>query len=196
MKIKYNHILKAEESFARRVALGVITKRPVKPLFQLIPGMFIFDFLKRNHEIRRYSQYYLPPRKLALDVAQDIVTDENKDETLQDVEGKIRVWLETQGLYDNNTNQSLIAIVRFLIEHYVKLIQANGESYNDLVKNAYSLQGNYEIYLDQLASLEKEFTQAVSKKLGDMGDIRHKLITEHEEADNQRKREIEPIFFE
>lgn len=196
MRIKYNHILKAEESFARRVALGVITKRPVKPLFQLIPGMFIFDFLKRNHEIRRYSQYYLPPRKLALDVARDIVIDNNKDETLQDVEGKTRVWLETQGLYDSNTNQSLIAVVHFLIEHYVKLIQANGESYNDLVKNAYSLQGNYEVYLDQLASLEKEFTQAVSKKLGDMDDIRHKLFIEHEEADNQRKREIEPIFFE
>lgn len=196
MKRKYNHILKAEESFARRVALGVITKRPIKPLFQLIPGMFIFDFLKRNREIRKYSQYYLPPRKLALDMARDIVIDENKDETLQDVEEKIRVWLETQGLYDSNTNRSLIAVVHCLVEHYIKLIQANGESYNDLVKNAYGLQGNYEIYLDQLASLEKEFSLAVSKKLGDMNDIYNKLITEHEEADNQRKREIEPIFFD
>jgi len=196
MRVKYDYILKAEESFARRVTLGVIVKRPVKPLFQLIPGMFIFDFLKRNHEIRQYSQYYLPPRKLALDMARDIVIDENKDQTLQDTEEKIRVWLETQGLYDSNTNQSLIAVVHFLIEHYVKLIQANGESYNDLVKNAYNLQGNYEVYLDQLASLEKEFTLAVSKKLGDMNDIYNKLFTEQEEADNQRNREIEPIFFE
>jgi len=196
MREKYIHILKAEESIARRITLGILVKRPVKPLFQLIPGMFIFDFLKRNSEIRRYSQYYLPPRKLALDMALDIAVEGGKDGTFQEVDRKVRDWLETQGLFNSDTNQSLVAIVHFLIAHYVKLIEANGATYNDLIKNAYSLKGNYEIYLDQLASLEKDFTQAVSKKLDDIDDIRQKLFIEHKEADNQRKREIGPIFFD
>ena len=90
MSYKKALILGAEESFARRVVLAEIVTRPVKPLLQLIPGMFIFDFLKRTTEIKRYSQYFLFPRKLAMDLSLQIIDGEQKENTLLLAEEKIK----------------------------------------------------------------------------------------------------------
>jgi hypothetical protein len=54
-------VLDGEESFARAVALGVIVKRPPSAWHFLLPGMFLFDFLRRSSETRRYSDLFLFP---------------------------------------------------------------------------------------------------------------------------------------
>ena len=106
MSYKKALILGAEESFARRVVLAEIVTRPVKPLLQLIPGMFIFDFLKRTTEIKRYSQYFLFPRKLAMDLSLQIIDGEQKENTLLLAEEKIKEWLISLRLYSQATHKA------------------------------------------------------------------------------------------
>ena len=89
MERKYKVILNAEESFARAVALGVYIRRPLTAWRFLLPGMFIFDVLRRSSEIRRYSDLFLFPRKLALDGALDILNGEDRKNILSRIEKEI-----------------------------------------------------------------------------------------------------------
>ncbi|MCF8062558.1 MAG: NF038143 family protein, partial [Deltaproteobacteria bacterium] len=152
---RYDLILAAESGFARRAALGVIVRRPVKPLLQLIPGMFIFDFLRRTSAIRKFSRFYLPPRRAALDAARDIENGLSREEAVEDAEEKARTWLDSHGLSGEEVRRTLIDLVHEMIEHYVRLLQAGGESYPDLVRTGYGSRGAYRSFLARLANLER-----------------------------------------
>ena len=64
---KYKMILMTEEKMAREVTLGVIVTRPLTVWHHIIPGMFIIDFLRRGSALRRYTNHFMFPRKLAID---------------------------------------------------------------------------------------------------------------------------------
>lgn len=83
MERKHKAILDEEESFARVVALGIHVKRPLSTWHFFLPGMFIFDFLRRSSEIKRYGDLFLFPRKLALEAAFNMIKkDLNKEEAM------------------------------------------------------------------------------------------------------------------
>lgn len=84
MDKKHKAILDEEESFARAVALGVHVKRPLSTWHFLLPGMFIFDFLRRSIEIKRYGDLFLFPRKLALNGALEMIKGEDKKISFQE----------------------------------------------------------------------------------------------------------------
>ena len=75
---KYNLIVSAEEQFAREVTLGAIVARPPSAWSYLIPGMFIIDFLRRGSAIRKYTQHFMFPRKLAVDAARAVSQGEDE----------------------------------------------------------------------------------------------------------------------
>ncbi|MBI4879450.1 MAG: hypothetical protein HY812_07280 [Planctomycetes bacterium] len=59
-------ILEAEAQLARRIALSLYVAKP-RPLWQqAVPGMFLVEFLRRTHWIRRFQETYLSPRRRAL----------------------------------------------------------------------------------------------------------------------------------
>src|SRR5512135_1059846 len=91
-------ILDGEESFARAVALGVVVKRPLSPWHFILPGMFLFDFLRRSSETRRYSDLFLFPRKLALNGTLNILSGEDREDILSRIEDKMKLWLASLNL--------------------------------------------------------------------------------------------------
>jgi hypothetical protein len=158
---KYDMILSAEEALARQVALGVIVTNPLSVWHYLIPFMFIFDFLRRGSIMRRYARLFMFPRKLAMDAARDIIEGEDQRERLSWVEEEIKVWLETLDLYSQSLEAAHMKVAKVLIDHYTKLLQTEGDTYNDLVKNAYMSQSNYQAHLSQLKALEQEVDRAI-----------------------------------
>ena len=195
MEKKHALILPAEESFARRVALDFIVKRPGKPWLQLIPGMFIFDFLKRNGEIRRCSQYYLFPRRLAMDVALNITKGDEKNGKLSWVEEKIKTWPSKLSLDSQAIHQGRMALVNLLIDHYIKLFQAHGDSYNDLLNDAYQSRENYETFLNRLSDTEREMNRIIFEVTGEVETAHDSLKAEQLQAEEQRNKELDNIFF-
>ncbi len=193
MREKYKEIMAAEEAFARRTALAVIVRRPVKPLLQLIPGMFIMDFLRRKSEIRRYSRWYLPPRRLALDAAWRIAGGEDKGSVLEGAEEGVGPWLAAEGLAGDEAKRALIALVHFLAEHHARLLQAPGETYQDLVRSAYGTLKDYQAFLSRLSVLERDYLQAVSRAAG-AGEAERRLFEEQDAAEEQREKELETVF--
>src|SRR5512139_3046425 len=113
-------ILNEEESFARAVALGVIVKRPPSAWHFLLPGMFLFDFLRRSGETRRYSDLFLFPRRLALDGAFDLLHGEEREKVFLKAEEEVRGWLITLKLDSERLLRAHMSQVTLLVDHYIR----------------------------------------------------------------------------
>lgn len=195
MRKKYDSILSAEESFARTVALGVVVKRPLTAWHYLIPGMFIIDFLRRSSETRRYSEHFLFPRKVALGAAQDICSGTDREGRLPRVIKEIKAWLSSLNLFSGDLQQSQVKVIQLLIDHYCKLLNAEGDSYYSLIKNAYNRE-DYEAYLSKLILAEKEVDQAIVEKLGETEVLQERLLAEQQQLEKMMKNDVDLIFLE
>ena len=194
MESKYDKILSGEESFAREVALGVHITKSLTVWHYLIPGMFIIDFLKRGSGIKKYSHHFMFPRKLALDVAQAITRGEEKTQRLLEAEGGIKTWLNSLNLYSEGLRRSQMAVVDIFINHYEKLLKANGDSYYSLIENAYTSRANYEAFLARLTTAENEVDQAIIETLGETENLLARLEAEKVQVEKQRKKHTDRVF--
>ena len=194
MQETYRIILKAEESFARAVALGVVVKRPLTPWHFIIPGMFIFDFLRRNSETRRYSEFFLFPRKTALDGTLDVLKGDDRKQVLSRVEEDIRQWLISLKLYSERLLRRHMEQIHLLIDHYITLFQVEGNSYPELVRNAYETQDQFLGYLQRLAAAGQEVDAAVAEIHGKTPEIWERLRAEQVQVEALRKKDVQHIF--
>jgi len=194
MREKYNIILEAEESFARAVALGVHVKRPLSAWHFILPGMFIFDFLRRSSETRRYSDLFLFPRKLALDGALDSLSGEDRKKILSQIEGKMKERLSSLNLYSDKLHRNHMEEISLLMDHYSKLLHAEGNHYPALVNYAYQSRESYEAYLHRLSAAEQEVDQAIVEIRGETKEIMERLRVEQTQVMELRTKEVNQIF--
>jgi hypothetical protein len=194
MSEKYEIILAAEESFSRKVALGVIVSRPLTVWHYLIPGMFIFNFLRRTSEVKRYSEHFLFPRRVAIHLAQVVIRGGKKEESLSRAEDEIRAWLTSLNVYSEALRKAKMEMTKFLTEHYSRLLKVDGNSHEELIKNAYKDKGSYEAHLSQLTSLEDEVDRAIVETLGEGVKLRERLLVEKTQVDKLRRQTVEEIF--
>jgi hypothetical protein len=191
---KYNIILSAEQAFAREVALGVVIKRPLTAWYYLLPGMFIFDYLKRNRVIRDYSRHFLFPRKLAIAAARLITEGEDRKACFSQIEEDVKSWLTSLKLYSEDLVHAQIAVVHLLTDHYLNLLNTEGEDYHSLVHSAYQKRSKYEMHLQQVTDLENVIDQAIIERTGGEANIREKLRLEALQVKEQRQKWVERIF--
>lgn len=147
-------ILKAEEAFARKVALGVVATRPLKSWLYLIPGMFIFDFLRRRKAIRHYVNHYMAPRRLALKKAQAIIKGADLEHVRAEIESQIGQWVATQKHSHPNLVDVQLALVELLLTHFSKLLSAYGPDYHQMVRSAYYNRTTLRNIFNRLNELE------------------------------------------
>ncbi len=194
MRKKIDMIFTAEASFARVVALGVIVNKPLSIWHSIIPGMFIFDFLKRTKAIKEYSKHFLFPRKLALDGVQDIMKGEDEKNTLLRIDEEINAWLNALKRYSPKLHHELMEVVKLLMDHYSKLLCSEGSSHDLLINNAYKNRDDYKVFLEQLNSVEKEVDRALTEISGETENLRERLLEEQTQVEKQRKKSIDDIF--
>lgn len=194
MQNKHNTILAAEEAFARQVALSVIVTTPQSAFHYIIPFMFVFDFLRRTATIRHYTRHFLFPRRLALDAAQDILGGEERTKRLSEIELQIKAWLNGLKLYSSAVQQKQMDVIHLLVEHYTKLLQVNGDTYNALVRNRYDNRQNYEAYLRRLAAAEEELDGAVMEELGEDEKLRRRMEAERRQVERLSEKRMDQIF--
>jgi hypothetical protein len=174
---KYDIIINAEQQFAREVALGVIYLRSPSVWHYVIPGMFIIDFLRRGSIIRKYTE-----------------SDNTKASMAPSRETEIKSWLTALKLDSQDLVMAQTETVDLLIEHYVKLLQAEGERYYDLIQNAYSSRENFEAHLRQITAAENKVDRAILARVGDNPAVKEKLELEARQVENRRQKILEDIF--
>ena len=187
-------VLDGEESFARAVALGALVKRPLSAWHFLLPGMFLFDFLRRSGETRRYSDLFLFPRKLALKGALNILKGEDRKEVLSQIEDDMKHWLVSLSLYSERLHRKHMDEIDLLVNHYSRLLRAEGNDYPGLIKDAYQARKSYEAYLHRLSSAEQEVDHAIAETRGETKEIMERLRVEQVQVAELRTKEVNRVF--
>ncbi|MGD8258086.1 MAG: NF038143 family protein [Desulfobacterales bacterium] len=190
----YNIIVSAEEQFAREVTLGVIVTRPLTVWHYIIPGMFVIDFLRRGSAIRQYTKHFMFPRKVALDTALAVTREEDKDSWNTRMREDIGAWLESLNLYSSELLLAHVALVELLSEHYLKLLQANGDTINLLIEDAYRQRDHFKQFVETITAAENEVDRQVMEKLAGNEKVQEKIIAEQQQIAKRRRKIMDEIF--
>jgi len=187
-------ILMTEEKMAREVTLGVIVTRPLTVWHYIIPGMFIIDFLRRESTLRKYTEHFMFPRKLAIDAAQALARDDDEAAVLSHIENETRSWLSGLELNTPGLLQAQLKVIKLLIDHYAGLLKADGVSVYALIKKAYESRENFQGHVDELAAAEAEVDRELIAKLGETDKLKAKISAEQKQLEERRQKIIQEVF--
>jgi hypothetical protein len=81
-----------------------------------------------------------------------------------------------------------------LTDHYARLLQAEGESYYDLIQNAYSSRAAFEAHLRDITAAENEVDRAILARVGGKPAVKEKLELEARQVESRRQKILEDIF--
>ena len=189
-----DHITTAEEQFAREVALNLIYLRPPKMWQSLIPGMFIFDFLRRGGVIRRYTKKYMFPRMLAMDAVRELSGGAGKESVDRRIRDRIDAELQPLQLPSPALARAYYRSVDLLTGHYSRLMRAQGVSYDERVRSAYPNAGEFERHLQQLTAAERAIDKTVAEVVGPGKSLEAELKLEADRVAECRRKQTERIF--
>ena len=190
----YDIIMNAEEQFAREVTLGVIVTRPLTAWHYMIPGFFIVDFLRRGSAIRKYTQYFMFPRKIAMDAALAVPRQEDKETLNSRIREDISRWLESLNLYTLDLVQAHIELIGHLAEHYLKLLNSDGDTINLLIEHAYQHRDDFKQYIETITSAENKVESQLIEQIGDKENAKEKILAEQQQIAKRRQKILEDVF--
>lgn len=193
---KYENILSQERSFAKTLANAVIGQNPVAVWDVLIPIVFLFNFLKFKRARETFALNFMFTKKLALEAAFDMMKKgESKEVAMTRIKEKTGQVLasDQKGIYSSKIRQRQTREIDLLIDHYWKLLNAEGKDYATMVKNTYTDRKNYTVFVEQLEQVEKDVIKAATQTLGNSSasGIASKM---EETTERIRRAEIETIF--
>jgi len=193
---KHENILAQEKVLAKSVASVVIGQSPVTAWDVLIPIVFVFNVLKFKRAREIFTLNFLFTKKLALQGAFDMV---KKGQSREDILGQIRdrtsqiLASDQKGIYSNKIRQKQMREMELLLDHYFRLLNAEGKDYRSMVRHAYRTRQDFAAFVKELEGIEKEVNRAASQTVGTASapDIVSRM---EETADRLRATQVERIF--
>jgi hypothetical protein len=197
LKKKFDRIYNYERFIANSVALKVIKSKPIGVWEFLIPIVFILHFMRNKQSREVFIQNYMFTKRLALDAAFKMHKKGlSREDAIAGIEQKTRALLtapEIREIYSETIRQQQMSEIGFLVDHYSKLLAAEGEEYAALARNAYGNRENYKIYHQQLTSVEEKVSDAARRTLGTKADVKTLLRIELA-IEEVRQTQIDKIF--
>lgn len=157
---KQELILAQEKLFAARLGTQVLSKPPLHTWMILIPFLFLFfiqDLIKYKDGLKNFKDNYLLSRKKALLEAVSAIREDRSPDTSS---------LANQADLKGNAVALYANLLQVLAEHYVSLLRAEGESFQDLIQSAYGhKRSNFFLFIDQLTKTEKALNTVLLSQL-------------------------------
>ncbi len=171
--MKFQNILAYERSLARNVAGQLIEFPEVSVWEVIIPILFAFKFANLKNRRETFILNHLFTKELALKAARNIAMGYEEKEALARVKERTQRILEEDkgGLYSEKIRCKQFKEITLLMDHYGKLIEAEGTDYETLVINTYGGRSHFEAFLSQLAGAEAETVQAAQQTLGTKANL-------------------------
>jgi hypothetical protein len=193
---QYESILAQERSLAKRLAKTVIEQPPITAWEVLIPIVFLYNFLRFKRARETFALNFLFTKKLALEAAFGMIRKgETKEVAMTRIKEKTGQILasDQKGIYSSKIRQKQMREIELLIDHYCKLLNAEGKDYATMVKNTYTDRKDYTGFVEQLEQVEKEVIRAATQTLGtsSASGVASKM---EEATDRMRAAEVERIF--
>jgi hypothetical protein len=162
----------------------------------LIPIIFIISFMKSKTDREIFSDNLMFTKNLALKAAYDILQkNESRESVMDRIKSQTGELLSSipDNIYSDDIRQEQLKEIDLLIDHYHRLLQAEGSDYDDLVRHAYGHRADYATFADRLKNVEKDVARAARQTLGPKADTAMAARIE-DAADLARKAEIDRIF--
>ncbi|MFQ6121573.1 MAG: NF038143 family protein [Dehalococcoidales bacterium] len=194
---KYNIVLAEERRLAKAVAKRVVKMPDVTVWVFMIPFVFLFNFLRYKRASEAFVLNFLFTKKLALEAAVDIVKEGlPRQDAIARINDKTSGILasDTRGIYSEKIRVKQMYEINLLLDHYLKLLEAEGKSYRSLVKNAYQTRDNYQAFLQQLTVAEKAVNRVALQTVGRTETARELISGMEEATERIRTGEAEIIF--
>jgi hypothetical protein len=193
---KYENILAQENAVAKAVARRVIGQNPVTVWDVLIPIVFVFNVLKFKRAREIFTLNFLFTKKLALQGAFDMVKKgQNREDALSQIRDRTSQILasDKKGIYSIKIRQKQMREMELLLDHYFRILNAEGKDYVSMVKHAYRTRQNFAAFVKELEGIEKEVNRAASQtvKTASAPDI---ILKMEESTARLRAAEAENIF--
>jgi hypothetical protein len=194
---KAESILRHERSVAGFTAVEVLGEYQISVWEILIPPLFFFNFLRNRKSKELFVKNFLFTKMLALEGAfQMAERGEEKAAALSRIEERTRAILDLQnrGFYSPAIRDKQLAEVGLLLDHFCLLLKADGQSHEEMVRNAYAAEKQYLKFLERLARAEKEVNAEALKTMGGAdAEVQTTLIME-KAAQKIRREMAEKMF--
>jgi len=193
---KRDAILARERSLAKAVASLVVETRPVTAWEILIPILFLMNLFQLKRSRETFGLNFLFTKKLALEAAfSRIDRGKSREEAREQIKEKTGSILaaDRKGLYSTKIRQKQMKEMELLIDHYGRLLEAEGKDYPSMARNAYRTRENYVAFLEELEEAEKEVYQAATQtvKTSSAREIASKM---EEATARVRRAELDRLF--
>ncbi len=193
---KYQSILSHEEARARRISYAVNKSKPISVWEVMVPFIFITSYLKMKELREIFAKNLIFTRKLGLDGALEMrKSGKTREHVMASVAEKTEKLLtdDTLGIYSDSIRQAQHDEVAFLLDHYGKLLDAEGIDYVSLVKNAYKSKDAVVRFQQRLKESKEKVNEEALQRLGDQADTT--LLDRIEAAlERERTAELNQIF--
>lgn len=143
---------------------------------------------------RKFVEDLLVGTKLTLDAAVEVRMGEGKDKKVSEAALEISKTLSNVP-YTSEVMEAHRKNIAIVIDHFLTLLDAEGASYEDLVRSAYGSKENYLASIERIEQVEKAMIDAIGKaaitgreKLSEKGNKIRKYIAQ------RRLREADKIF--
>jgi hypothetical protein len=184
---KYGIIRERDELFAFELAKLIIEKPKVPLWIIFLPLLFVFYahwLQKYKKNINTFATQYLHAKILALDTA----LEESAGGTPREENQIQRTVAPIDEHSDRITDYESLEI-DILREHYRLLLSSPGQTYPDLLRNAYQTSGEYRFFLNRLIKTEEEINRSILQLHHPTVEARE--VVEQMETFSERLREIE-----
>jgi RNA processing factor Prp31 len=197
LRKKFNQIFNYERLVGSSVASRVIKVNQIGVWEFLIPVVFILHFMRNRQNREVFIQNYLFTKQHALEAAHKMLKKgASREAVLSPVKDKTQFLLtapETQGIYSDNIRRQQLNEIELLLDHYHRLLGADGRDYNALIRAAYGNRQSYLEFHEQLKSAEKKVSDAARQTLGSNTDD-DALLRIEKWTEEIRQARIEKIF--
>lgn len=191
----WNH----EKDQAGRIARRLLeTNRAVKGWPRLLSPSLLIDLL-RFRKIRSLTRKNLLfTKKLAFDASKEIFQGRDRALETGSVDMKTRQVLsrEGKGFYTEKIRRRQLQEVEVLIDHYLGLLNSDGNNYEEMVKAAYPSRKEYLSFIQRLEEKEREVIQAAlaTVRKGSKKERLAWFAKVRDTAEEVRLEELERIF--
>ncbi len=193
LKNKYEMILIHEEQFAYTLAKNVVKKPETSVWMILIPILFV-------HHMMKITQYKTGVRTFA----ENILSTKQKalDKAFKEAESGKKISYEIEDYFpevslvsaeEKSLAQKQIQAIKIMEDHYLAMLEKQGDTLEDLIRRVYPGPGEYRNYLNRLAEMEKDINQYLLDNFHSSEESR--IVARKIEEQCQELREEEIKFF-
>jgi len=181
-------ILQRELAFANAVGAAVFEKPKVSFWMVLVPLLFLY-FIYRMQRYKsgrmKFDEEFMTTRRRAMNLAFEAVEAGSRP----DIDRIARESGLTEAL-----EKPYASWLKVLVDFYMDLLAANGDSFESMVRSAYRNRTNYLLTLNRLSTVEKEFYAAVKPQLAATEGAAAVIATIETQSHQLRRDLAENIF--